>query len=309
MTHRALVTGAAGSIGEAVVDELVGRGFEVDAWDIVEPRTRPGVTTAAVDLRRPVDRALVRQYELVFHLASVTENRDDRSTLVDHLDSLGMTAHLLDALGEQPPGAVVTTSSQLVYASGPQHPDEDSRVAAGTGFAAAKISSEAFLEAFGHRSGVPTAALRLANIVGPTTRRGVVHDFVRRAGEAAAAGDPVRITGSTHHRRSFLSLTDCASAIVGLARALPGSAPGQRVFNIANFDSVSIADVADVVATVTGVTFDVETHSDEPAWRGDPGTVLPDTARLAATGWRPESTSRAAVHQAAAGLWASRAGR
>lgn len=41
MTHRVLVTGAAGTIGEAVVDELVRRGFEVDAWDLVELRA-PG---------------------------------------------------------------------------------------------------------------------------------------------------------------------------------------------------------------------------------------------------------------------------
>jgi UDP-glucose 4-epimerase len=309
MTQRALVTGAAGSIGEVVVDELVGRGVEVDAWDIVEPRTRPGVTTATVDLRQPVDPGLVRPYRLVIHLASITENRDDRSNLLDHLSSVSMTAHLLDAFAEHVPGAVVTTSSQLVYESGQQHPDEKARVAATTGFAAAKIASEAFLEAYGHRSGVPTAAFRLANIVGPTTRRGVVHDFARRAGEAATGGDAVQITGSTHHRRSFLSLMDCASAIVELAYSLPGSTPGQRVFNVANLDSVSIADVADVVATITGVPFAVEKLSEQLAWRGDQGTVLPTTARLTATGWRPQASSREAVYQAVAGLWASRAGR
>ncbi|MEV4948782.1 NAD-dependent epimerase/dehydratase family protein [Streptomyces sp. NPDC053755] len=309
MTQRALVTGAAGSIGEAVVGELVDRGFEVDAWDLVEPRDRPGVTPVGVDLRQPVDPALVRDYRLVVHLASVTENRDDRSSLLDHLHSLAMTAHLLDALGERVPGAVVTTSSQLVYEAGTQHPDERAPVAATTGFAAAKIASEAFLEAYGQRSGVPTAVFRLANIVGPATRRGVVHDFVRRAGEAAAAGDAVKITGSTHHRRSFLSLADCASALVDLSDALPGSPAGRRVFNVANLDSVSIADVADVVAAVTGVDFVLERHSDELAWRGDAGTVLPDTARLTAAGWRPRASSREAVRQAAAGLWASRAGR
>ncbi|GGV87797.1 NAD-dependent epimerase/dehydratase family protein [Streptomyces griseoloalbus] len=309
MADRALVTGAAGAIGEAVVGELVRRGFEVDAWDLVEPCPGRGVTAAVVDLRRPVDPALVRDYRLVVHLASVTENRDDRSGLLDHLSSLSMTAHLLDALTERVPGAVVTTSSQLVYASGPQHPDERAPVAAATGFAAAKIASEAFVEAYGHRSGVPTAVFRLANIVGPATRRGVIHDFVRRAGEAAGTTGVVGITGSTHHRRSFLSLEDCASAIVELSDALPGAALGQRVVNVANRDSVSIADVADVVAEVTGVTFTVEEHSDELAWRGDAGTVLPDTARLTATGWSPRATSREAVHQAAAGLWASWAHR
>ncbi|MEW2402223.1 NAD-dependent epimerase/dehydratase family protein [Streptomyces sp. NPDC046862] len=309
MTCRALVTGAAGSIGAVVVDELAGRGFEVDGWDITEPAVRPGVTTAEVDLRRPVPRGLVRPYRLVIHLASVTENRDDRSSLVDHLGSVGMTAHLLDALSEEVPGAVVTTSSQLVYETGRQHPAEESPVAAATAFAAAKIASEAFLEAFGHRSGVPTAVFRLANIIGPTTRRGVVHDFVRRAGEAATAGGAVRITGSTHHRRSFLSLGDCASAIVERADALPDSTPDHQVLNVANLDSVSIADVADVVAAVTGIPFDAETHSERLAWHGDPGTVLPDISRLSATGWRPRSTSREAVHQAAAGLWASRVAR
>jgi UDP-glucose 4-epimerase len=308
MAYRALVTGAAGSIGVVVVDELVGRGFEVDAWDIAEPPARSGVTATEVDLRQPVPLGLVRPYRLVIHLASVTENRDDRSSLLDHLSSLSMTAHLLDSLAEQVPGAVVTTSSQLVYKTGQQHPAEENRTAATTGFAAAKIASEAFLEAFGNRSQVPTAVFRLANIIGPTTRRGVVHDFVRRAGEAAA-GRTVRITGAAQHRRSFLNLVDCATAVIELADALPGSAPGHQVFNVANFDSVSIAELADIIATATGTPFEVETRGERLAWRGDPGTVLPATARLAATGWRPRSTSREAVHQAAEGMWASRARR
>ncbi|QOW01840.1 NAD-dependent epimerase/dehydratase family protein (plasmid) [Rhodococcus pyridinivorans] len=303
------MTGAAGSIGQAVVDELLKRGFEVDAWDIIEPRARQGVTTTEVDLRHPVDRNLVQPYQLVIHLASVTENRDDRSNLIDHLSSLSMTTHLLDALTDPVPGAVVTTSSQLVYAVGQQHPREESPVAANTGFTAAKIASEAFLKAYGHRSSVPTAAFRLANIVGPTTRRGVVYDFVRRAGEAARTASTVRITGSTHHRRSFLSLADCASAIVELAAALPGSAPEQQIYNISNVDSVSIAEIAEIVAAVTGVVFDIEKHSNQLAWRGDPGTVLPDTARLAATGWRPGQESRTAVRHTAVGLWAAGVGR
>ena len=306
MAEHALVTGAAGTIGREVVGELVRRGFEVDAWDIVEPAAGPAVNPARIDLGRSVADPPGKNYRFVAHLASCTENRDDRSTLGDHLSTVAMTVNLLEALGPTPPGVVCVTSSQLVYGPGENSPDESAAVAARTAFAAAKLASEAFLEAYGYRSGAPTVAFRLSNVVGPSTGRGVIHDFVRRAAQTPG-GSAVRITGATRHRRSFLTIRDCARAMV--RHALDTDRKGHEVVNVANHDSVSIADIADIISGVTGVPFDVEKDSRSLAWAGDAGTVLPRIGRLTDAGWSPDATSRQAVREAAEGHWKQRAAR
>lgn len=300
MAGRALVTGAAGSIGQVLVGELTHRGFQVDAWDISRPPDGDSVVGSQVDLRMPVDTELVHGYELVAHLASCTENRDDRSSLSDHLGSVAMTVHLLEALEKVPPAKVFLTSSQLVYRPGDSQPKEDSAVAAGTGFAAAKLASEAFLAAFSHRTGVPGVAFRLSNVIGPGTNRGVVADFVRKAVDAPPDGS-VRVGGGTRHRRSFLSLRDCAQAMAWWA--IETAPDGFQVVNVANRSSTSIADIADIVAEVTDVPFEVERDAENPSWHGDPGTVLPDVSRLTETGWLPAASSDQAVREAVTGLW------
>lgn len=292
---RVLVTGAAGAIGGAVVREFVRRGFEVDAWDRVACAASDSVRPAAVDLLDVVPEPADGGYRVVAHLAACTENRDDRSRLADHAGTVAMTANVLDAVSAAPPQVVLLTSSQLVYDASVRGPDESSPVRPATAFAAAKLGAEGFLEAFGQRSGVRTVVLRLANVIGPATDRGVVHDFVRRAAEAPADG--VHVDGSTHHRRAFLSLDDCAAALAHLAVADERS--GHELFNVANSDSVSIAAIAAIVADVTGVPFITDDASDQLAWQGDPGSVLPSTRRLLATGWAPRATSGQVVRAAA----------
>lgn len=296
---RALVTGAAGSIGRVLVDELTARGFVVDAWDVITPSTQGRAVGQAVDLTRPISAGPLPHYRIVAHLASVTENRHDRSTFSDHATSVAMTANLLDALAAQPPEVLLVTSSQLVYAPGVQEPTEESPRSPVSGFAAAKSAVEEFVRAFSARTETPTVAMRLGNVIGPTTRRGVVHDFVQRARAAEALGQPVEISGSVHHRRSFVSLRDCVRALlhVGLAHDT-----GHEVVNLANVDSVSIAEIAAAVEEVTGVPFILPEGEQGLPWIGDPGTVLPVTSRLVGYGWTWEMSSREVVIAAARGM-------
>ncbi len=303
MSGLALVTGASGSIGRAVTRDLTGRGFRVHAWDVRPPAAVPGVSPSTVDLTRPLT-APPAPYDLVVHLAACTENRDDRSTLSDHLGSVAMTVHLLEHLEPSPPPVLVLTSSQLVYPATAPAPAEDDPVRAATGFSAGKIACEAFAGAFAQRAGTRTIACRLSNIVGAHTDRGVVFDFVKRALHAGAG--PVPITGAAHHRRSFMTPEDCADAMISYA--LLHREPGSEVVNIASDGGTAIFEVADIVAEVTGVPFTVEQESRELAWRGDTGTVLPDVSRLTRHGWRPRRSSNEAVRHAAQGILAALTG-
>jgi dTDP-L-rhamnose 4-epimerase len=129
MATRALVTGGAGFIGSHVVDELVGRGFEVRVVDLLHPAAHaespgylnPGAEYVFEDLRDPaVAHAVVRGVDVVSHQASmVGMGRDfgDAGDYVSHNDLA--TAVLLGALGAAGfRGPLVLGSSMAVYGEG-----------------------------------------------------------------------------------------------------------------------------------------------------------------------------------------------
>jgi dTDP-L-rhamnose 4-epimerase len=126
---RILVTGGAGFIGSAVVDQLVDRGHDVVVIDLLHPSahtTKPDYLNDRADYRwcdlRDIDaaREAVRGVDAVCHQASMVGLGVDFSDAPDYVthNDLG-TAQLLRALHEQGfAGRIVLASSMVVYGEG-----------------------------------------------------------------------------------------------------------------------------------------------------------------------------------------------
>jgi dTDP-L-rhamnose 4-epimerase len=126
---RVLVTGGAGFIGSAVVDDLVARGHEVVVIDHLHPLAHrrepdylnPSATYHRVDLRRAASlEDLVAGVDVVCHQASMVGLGVDFADVADYVadNDLG-TANLLRALhGRRFGGRIVLGSSMVVYGEG-----------------------------------------------------------------------------------------------------------------------------------------------------------------------------------------------
>ncbi len=126
---RVLVTGGAGFIGSAIVDQLVDRGHEVVVIDLLHPAahaSKPDYLNDRADYRwrdlRDFDAArnAVRGVDAVCHQASMVGLGVDFSDAPDYVthNDLG-TAQLLRALHEQRfTGRIVLASSMVVYGEG-----------------------------------------------------------------------------------------------------------------------------------------------------------------------------------------------
>jgi dTDP-L-rhamnose 4-epimerase len=128
MAKRALVTGGAGLIGSHVVDLLVNDGWEVRAFDNLEPQTHRRGKPAWInkkaefvhgDLRdRDTIAAALDKIDMVFHQAAYGGYMPEITKFV-HVNSLG-TAQMLEVIREKalPVKKVVVASSQAVYSEG-----------------------------------------------------------------------------------------------------------------------------------------------------------------------------------------------
>lgn len=233
MTITAVVTGASGFIGSAVVKALLAAGASV----IAVSRSRP-------DVPKGVEHRQVSDYgatpapggSVLIHLA---ETHDiaiaDRAGAACHLDaSLRVARNLLD----KPYQTVIYASSGVVYGDGdcrPHHPDDP--IATNSAYAAAKHAVEKLVMARGG------TVARLANVYGRGMGKGtVVSDILRQI----PGSGPLRI-GNGAAARDFVWLDDAADGL-----AMMGRSPNPGVYNISTGVGVTVRALAESALWIGG---------------------------------------------------------
>ncbi|HEY2784666.1 MAG TPA: NAD-dependent epimerase/dehydratase family protein [Fimbriiglobus sp.] len=263
MKDVALVTGGAGFIGSHLIDELVGRGFSVRAFDDFSTGLRSNLDHLAGKVEivegtltdpAAVDRA-VKGSQLVFHLgalASVT--RSVEAPLVSHAACATGTLHVLDAARRLGVRRVVYAASSSAYGGGSAGPEdaqrEDQPIAARSPYAAAKLAGELYLQAFHATYGLETVRLRFFNIFGPRQRAdspysGVIAIFAA----AMKRGERPTIHGDGLQSRDFTYVSNAVQALVKAAEA--PAAPG-NVYNVGTGSSVTLLDLVHELNTILG---------------------------------------------------------
>lgn len=304
---RALVTGAAGFVGQWLSAELVRGGWEVygahlggeippGALDAEGRRaihwlkcdvTRTDALRAALDASAP---------DAVLHLAGVafvpTANADPGQAF--EVNAVA-AARLLAELGTRRRAGTLDPMV-LVVGSGEQygrHPADEQPLGEEAAqrplnmYAASKAAQEVVALAAHRATGVRVVATRSFNHSGPgQLPRFLVPALVRRALELRATGDAVLPVGNPSAVRDFLHVADVARAYVALVeRGAAGEA-----YNVASGRGVSVEEVAERVLALVGVRAKLQV---------DPALVRPvevpvlvgNASKLhAATGWAAERT-------------------
>jgi UDP-glucose 4-epimerase len=141
---------------------------------------------------------------------------------------------------------------------------------------------------------------RLANIVGPRSRHGVIYDFIQKLRRNPRE---LEVLGDGTQAKSYLHVDDCVEAmLLGLERS-----GGQvEIFNVGSEDQVDVKTIAKIVAEEMGLkdvklTFTGGVDGGR-GWKGDVKNMLLDISKLEALGWRPKLNSEQAVREAARSL-------
>jgi GDP-L-fucose synthase len=153
-------------------------------------------------------------------------------------------------------------------------------------YAIAKIAGIKLCQAYRRQHGCDFISAMPCNLYGPNDyfhpdRSHVIPALLRRFHEAARRGDAeVVCWGTGRPRREFLHVDDLAEACAFLLRHYSAEAH----VNVGTGSDISIADLAEAVARVTGFRGRIAWDPSKPD-----GTMLKrmDTARIAAMGWAP----------------------
>jgi GDP-4-dehydro-6-deoxy-D-mannose reductase len=311
---RALVTGAAGFVGQWLCGALLRGGWEVygarldaDARSHGAGASTSGLTeeearavrwlscnvTAPGDIARALDEAAP---DAIFHLAGVSYVPDAGDDPAAALDVNTVAAARLLAQLRQRRRAGTLDPVVIIVGSGEQygaHDAEEQPLAESadqrpaTVYAASKAAQEVIALQACRADGLRVVATRPFNHSGRgQSARFVIPALARRALDLRGTPGAVLPTGNTTPIRDFLHVADVVRAYILLAEY---GDPGE-VYNISSGKGVAIGELASRILAMAGT--DATLESDPSLVRPvDVPILVGDPSRLRdATGWSAEHT-------------------
>jgi nucleoside-diphosphate-sugar epimerase len=278
-----LVTGGAGFIGSHLVDALRAQGASVRVVDNFSTGFRTNlehlqsdsdVEIIAGDVADPeVVASVIRDVDVVFHEAAMASvPRSMREPGLCHAWCTTSTVELLTASAANGVRRFVLASTSAAYGDSTfVSKRETDPVAPLSPYAAAKIASEAYLQAFYRGFDLQTVILRYFNVFGPrqdpnSEYSAVIPRFV----SMILSGQRPIIYGDGNQSRDFVFVGDVARANL-LAATVPGIAGG--VFNIARGERTTLLQLLTSLRSILGQ--DIEPIH-EPPRAGDVRDSLAD---------------------------------
>jgi UDP-glucose 4-epimerase len=199
------------------------------------------------------------------------------------------TKNILEAMVEQGAGSISFASSSVVYGDvdvfptpedyGPMKPISI--------YGASKLASEGLITAYSHGFGIDYRIFRFANVVGPRSALGVVHDFVSKLKDCPTE---LEILGDGRQSKSYLHVQDCVDAMLFAEKT------SNEIFNLGTPTPITVDRVAEIVISEMGLE-DVQLKytGGRRGWKGDLPQTFLDISKIESIGWTPKMDSEDAV--------------
>ncbi|MFD8498225.1 NAD-dependent epimerase/dehydratase family protein [Amycolatopsis sp. NPDC059657] len=293
--QRFLVTGGAGTIGSAVVDQLAAAGAaEIVVLDNLVRGRRENLAEAGDrvqlvegDINDPgLVHELTEGKDVVFHLAAlrITQCAEQPRLALESLVDGSFTVY--EAAAAKGVKKVVTSSTASVYGLAEVFPTTERHHPYNndTFYGAAKAFNEGMLRSFHAMYGLDYVALRYFNVYGPRMDvHGLYTEVLIRWMERVTRGEAPLIFGDGAQTMDFVHVHDIARANLLAARA----DVTDTVYNIASAQETSLRELAVALLAVMGSDLEPE-HGPERKTGGVTRRLADISAAARDLGWRPE---------------------
>lgn len=306
---KVLIPGGAGFIGSHLCERLLREGHEVVAFDSLvlgkkellhSCMENPRFKFVEADL---VDLDRVKQemagVDLVVHMAANSDiSQGAARTDVDMRNGTIATYNVLEAMRVAGVRKLIFASTSALYGEASVKPTPESYgpLFPISFYGASKLACEGMISAFSHNCGIQAWMYRFANIVGPHSTHGAIHDFVARLMK-----NPHRleVLGNGTQRKSYLYVHDC---VAGMLYGYQHANESFQCFNLASEGVSQVRFIAEEVvrqmALVSGVQAELIFGEGDRGWVGDVPYTYLDGSRLASLGWKARYDSDEAVRVA-----------
>jgi nucleoside-diphosphate-sugar epimerase len=285
----ALVTGATGLIGSALIPKLLEQNVQVFCLvrrgraAQVDPAATPiEVPSAGTDALKSALAGI--SAEIVFHLASygVQAPDRDREQLIE--GNIRLTANLLEAVADWPIQKFLFAGSCSEYAppeSNGKMMEESYPLQPSSIYGAAKAAAELYGRALAAQLQIPFTTLRLFNVYGPGEGP---HRLIPFIVNHLLRDRPAELTGGAQIR-DFLHVDDVASALTAAGAC---ELQSQQAYNVCSSRPATVREVGEIAADVLGKSRDLLQWGKRPYRSDEPMWVVGDNAKFTrATGWKP----------------------
>jgi D-erythronate 2-dehydrogenase len=274
---RAIVTGAGGFVGRALVGRLVDGGHHIVAIDRVL-ETRSGVETIAGDLADPelLERTFAGGCDAVVHLATTPGGAAELNPVGARRTNIDASMALTEAASKAGDRPKFIFASSIAVFGDPLPPggvDDDTPLCPRLLYGAHKAMIEQWIATLSRRGQIDGFSLRLPGIVArPATASGMKSAFMSNLFHALRAKRPF-VSPVSADATMWLMSVDCVTTAIVHALGPLDSLPDNRALTLPALH-IRMADLVAELARQTGA---------------DPAVVgfEPDTALEAAFGAQP----------------------
>jgi UDP-glucose 4-epimerase len=307
---KALVTGGAGLVGNALCRKLLEQGAEVLCVDnlslgtlrhIEEFKDRAAFKFENWDVSRPGwhEKLKGRRFDLLAHLAANSDISLGRERPeMDEERTFATTFEVLQAAKALRVANFLFSSTSAVYGADPVMPTPElaPRLHPVSIYGAGKLASEAYISAFVENYGLRAWVYRFGNVVGRRLTHGAIFDFVARLRKNPAE---LVVLGDGRQSKTYIDVEDCVGGMLhAFERSPAGKTHAERfqLFNLSTTGTTTVREIAEeAVAVVAGGKSAIR-YGDSPiGWVGDVPKTSLDVSKISALGWAPKLDSTAAV--------------
>ena len=285
---KVLVTGGAGYIGSAAVEQLIAAGESVVVFDNLSQGHRAAVHPAAVFLKgdlsnRPEIDGVLSEHrpDAVMHFAAKSLVGESMERPFLYLgDNVRNGLNLFESMVEHGVKRIILSSTANLFDQPERMPiAESERIIPGSPYGESKFILERMLHWLDRIHGVRFACLRYFNAAGATATRGEDHDpelhlipLVLQV--ALGKREKITIFGEDYPTRDgtcvrdYIHVIDLAQAHILALRALDH---GSRFYNLGNGEGFTVKEVVDTAREITGRAIRADVG---PRRAGDPAVLV-----------------------------------
>ncbi len=291
---RVFVAGHRGMVGAGLLRALVRAGhYEL----ILKDRNELDLTRQSQVEQFFGDECIEQVYLAAAKVGGIKANNHFPADFIR--ENLLIQTHVIDAAFRSKVGRLLFLGSSCIYPRLAEQPIKEAALLSGEleptneAYAVAKIAGLKMCEAYRRQHGCDFRSIMPTNLYGPHDNfdpetshvlPALLHRFycAKRNGDAS-----VRVWGSGKPRREFLHVDDMASACLAVMN-MPGDdfwprLPGRNAhINVGCGKDVAIAELAKMIANVTGFEGEIEFDPSQPD--GTPRKLL-DVGLLRSMGW------------------------